>query len=315
MNGKEFVQCELFKDCHNGCRFCFNRKWWGITPREIKLRNIKIAHDFLLSDEMDDFESFGIIGGEFFDEQLDDIDVKNAFFELCHSVCKRISTGELARFQFTSALMFEPTTSKLYTLLDELQTYVCFDKMLLCTSYDTAYRFNSDKQLINWQNNMAKLASDYPKLNLHITAIPTQDFCSKVLSGAFDIDLMRTTYNAHFGIADVHSGWFWDNKYDMEKDVPGFFPQRKTFIDFLTKMYTEGILDVFSICYIDRMAHTVYFTRDGTGELLRQRQGLDHRMPYAYREKSDYIDSDVSLLDDVKDVWEMLGGEWKNDKD
>ena len=74
-----FLQFELWKQCSFGCRFCYNQ---GFTKVSNKLQNLQRVIDIMKSEEADQYDEFGIIGGEFFNGEISNKQVHKKFYEL-----------------------------------------------------------------------------------------------------------------------------------------------------------------------------------------------------------------------------------------
>ena len=84
-----FLQFELWKACNHGCKFCYNlcQKDFANVKTNIKIINDKIK-DF----DYIKYNQLGIIGGEFFDKQLEQFNVKSEFYDLIDTVIKKIKS-------------------------------------------------------------------------------------------------------------------------------------------------------------------------------------------------------------------------------
>ena len=68
------IQFELWKNCTNGCNFCFN-KGLPCSTKEDKVRILKEVRYRLVRLNYDYYDKIGFIGGELFGNQLEDEDV------------------------------------------------------------------------------------------------------------------------------------------------------------------------------------------------------------------------------------------------
>lgn len=226
----KFIQFELWKDCNNNCPFCFNR---GQVVTLSKLKSLSIVKDFINSDRFSECEEFSIIGGEFFDNQLDNDKVNSSFYDLFHilSVIEKIK-----KVYITSSLIFD-ISKHLIPFLGKMKELKILDKIYICTSYDTAYRFHSDKDLELWKQNMLWLRDH--SISTHVQAILTQDFINKVLSNEFKIKEFCNTYKTSLDynepLIGSYTGTYYKSKQEMNKDLPLFFPTKNSFIRFVAK--------------------------------------------------------------------------------
>ena len=84
------------------------------------------------------------------------------------------------------------------------------DKVLICTSYDTKWRFDGFKckRPKKWlfRKNMERLHKEFPDFRTHIEIILTGDFIDKVLSGDFDIAYFSNYYHSRVDFIEPASG-------------------------------------------------------------------------------------------------------------
>lgn len=333
MDGKDLIQFELWKDCTQGCKFCFNKPWWKTTYCS-KIQNLRICKETLNNTEiMKNYSYLGFIGGELFSNMLNDAErdengnlvyfsrVKYMFYEVIDKAIELLNEGKLQRIQFTSNLLNKTVeiedNNKITTYNKNLFEFLYYinkksdiSKWLLCTSYDLKYRFKSEEEERLWSDTMLKIHRLYPTLQLHVETVLTQFFLEAVLNEEFDITKFQIKYNCYFDVADVHTGYGYNSKFEMQKDIPDFFPKRETFLQFLQKVFEEKILHKDNICHFGSMANTLYFPRPpeftGNNSWLYERKGREERLPYGQDNKADYIDSDKHIIDDISYMWETI---------
>lgn len=323
MDGKNLIQFELWKDCCQGCKFCFNKPWWKTTYNS-KLQNLRICVN-TLNDEniMSKYSYLGFIGGELFNSVLDDGRIEYIFYkDIIDKAIDLLNSGKLERVQFTSNLLnckkevesddtiTESYNGNLYTFLNYISRKSDLSKWLLCTSYDLKYRFKNSFEEDLWKHTMLDIHSKFPQLNLHVETVLTQFFIEAVINEDFDILDFYKTYNCSFDVADVHTGYGYNSKFQMQKELPDFFPKRETFLQFLQKVFEERLLNKDNICHFGSMANTLYFPRPpeftGANSWLYERKGREKRLPYGQDDKADYIDSDKHIIDDINYMWETI---------
>ena len=76
------LQFELWQDCDNCCDWCYLKDHRILTTDEQKLDNINKVIEDINSDSLNDFNAIGLIGGEFFQGQLNNPKVKEKFLDL-----------------------------------------------------------------------------------------------------------------------------------------------------------------------------------------------------------------------------------------
>jgi len=86
----------------------------------------------------------------------------------------------------------------------------------------------------------------------------------------------------------------------MEKEVPGFFPQRKTFLQWVKTGLKENWFKIQDICNYDIFFNELYML-DKTNHFIQYiRHGYDAQMPYGNINCSDYIDSNIPMYKDLE---------------
>lgn len=292
-----FIQFELWKDCKNGCKFCFNR---GL-PDINKIDSLNFVIEKLSDPIIDKFNEIGFIGGEFFDDQLNDIGVRNKFYNLFDKVCLFMNSGKMNKLYVTSSLIFD-NQSSIFEFLDFLRIKGCLSKTLLCTSYDFVGRFHTIKHKSMWIKNMKDIHIKYPELKLHTEIIITQRFIEDVLNGVFQINEFKEEFNTSIDYLEPNTGSFYDGKHEFDKNVPGFLPKRDDFIRFLKKTCIQDkSIELFKLFSKKIRSDMIYLILNGKHvEICGRRNGsrlMGINLPIL--PKFGYIDSDIDIADDV----------------
>lgn len=184
------IQFELWPDCYTGCKFCYLNGTKRITSKKEKVDNIKktintLKNEFL----MKKYNAVGLIGGEFFQGQL--IDIEKEWYELLDLLNNMLCTRQIKEVWITSSLLFNE-----YDFENLLRALARFgfnelledQRVILCTSYDTVGRFNgniNDQEETSaedkWLSNLKQLHEYFPRLTLHTQTILTQDTIDKLI--------------------------------------------------------------------------------------------------------------------------------------
>ena len=294
------IQFELWKNCTNGCNFCFN-KGCPLSSDADKIRILKEVNYRITRLNYEYYDKMGFIGGELFGEQIDNVDVFNEFYKLFELCIDLLKNKKINQINFTSNMMAK-NNANMYKILDLIKSYNLLNKFELCTSYDTKYRFKTAEQEKIWHNNMLHIKEKYPDLQTHIEILPTQDFCEKCLSGIFDYDRFKTTYMSAIDYSDLNSGFYYKDKFEMEKHVPGFFPKRSTFLQWVKVGLKQEWFKIEDICNYDVFFNELYML-DATKHFIQYiRHGHDEQLPYGKVNQSDYIDSDMPMYIDLQKI-------------
>lgn len=308
-----FVQFVLWHDCKNNCKFCHNKDFGDIDKNfslDYVLKKISDPTTFT------NYNELGFIGGEFFDDQLSDEFVETKFYKLLNVVVQLIENKTISKFYITTALM--------YSNLCHLKKFCEFaisrnisENVLICTSYDTIARFLSTQKLENWKNNMQWLHQTFPEIKTHTEIILTEDFMQKVLSGEFDIQKFQEENNTTIDYISPHIVDFLHiakekkSKIEYNKFIPGFFPKRKTFIEFMKSQALENnkiALFKFLSNYIraDRLytiANNKFYIIDNRRVSDSAFCGLEKTLNISFIDG--YIDSDIQMEKDAQMLYDL----------
>ena len=296
---KNNIQFELWKNCTNGCDFCFN-KGLPCSSKESKIRILKEVRYRLARLNYEYYDKIGFIGGELFGNQLEDEEVFIEFYKLFEMCIYLLQENKINQINFTSNL-FAVDNSRMYQILDLIKSSGLLNKFELCTSWDSKYRFKQDNLSI-WHKNIIYIKENYSELQTHIEILPTQDFCEKCLSGEFDYDKFKDMYNSAIDYSDLNSGFYYKDKFEMQKEVPDFFPKRSTFLKWVRKGLSENWFKIEDICNYSIFFNELYML-DKTNHFIQYiRHGHDEQMPYGRINQSDYIDSDVPMYKDLERI-------------
>ncbi len=300
-NPNTFVQFELWKDCSLGCRFCCNKG----QPKIDKIQSLNFILEKLDEEEIQSYNEIGFIGGEFFNGELKNSNVKELFYK----IFKKVSEINYQKIYITSALMFDITTY-LTPFLDYLKELNVLDKVLICTSYDIEYRFRSNDTKELWKHNMKQLRNDYPQLGLHVETILTQSFINAVNDGTFNIKEFEQEYNVRIDYIEPSSGLYYKGKEDCSKDMPNFFPTKSSFVSFLKKVSVENNwIDLTSFLSMELRSNTLYYLVGNQRMCADNRRNGDGRCKLPtedHKYEIGFIDSNISMKNIVNMFQSMI---------
>lgn len=305
-NENNFLQFELWKDCKNHCKFCFNK---GLKDIE-KAKSLDFVLDKL--EDIGDANELGIIGGEFFDDQLNDKLVHDKFMQVQKKMQDYVLVGKVKKIYITTSMLFNNLDS-IFEVLNSYKEKKILDKLLLCTSYDTIYRFKDIQQEKLWRQNVKQVKQNFPEIMLHVETIMTQDFISKVLDGSFDIAQFKKELDVEVDYLEPNTGSFYDGKEEFNKHLPNFLPKRKDFIKFLKKTcIVDKTIPLFKLFSKNIRSDTIYLIVNGEHVKIECRRkssrlvGLYGKLKILPR--FGYIDSNVDIAEDVKLLRSMYNG-------
>mgnify|MGYP003571390106 CR=1 FL=1 len=254
-----FIQFELWKDCNNNCRFCFNKGQSKID----KLKSLVEIKQKILGLNYKNIDGLAFIGGEFFDNQLDDKIIKSEFYKLFDHVNDLLKEKTIDFSFFTSSLIFDKN-KYLIPFLNFLKESGNLDKYTLCTSYDLKYRFHDEESRKLWEENVLFLKENYPELKIHTEMILSGFLIDSVLSDSFNLKEFSEKFNTDIDFLEPESGLYYYDKQQMIKDLPDFFPTKKAFIDFIKKeVFVEKFIDLDRFLSPELRANSLYFHYNG----------------------------------------------------
>ena len=314
------LQFELWQECNSKCVFCYLGKENNCTKDELKINACKNAlkkiSDLSIYKE---YDTLSYLGGEFFQGQLNNPEVKTIFMELMKKTTELLNSGYIENVWIYATLTIGDQKD-LYETLDLFKNHK--GNLWVLTSYDTIGRFHTQKMLDNWKYHMHHIHELYPDIKFNITTILSEDCIEKYLSGELSFKKMMEEYNCAFFFKQC--GWGDKSKEEFNKILPKFFPKRETFLKFLRKFKSEE-----SPLMWDKMFNIKY----RADSLYRNFNDINHQMVENIRNKNSkkelqisgnpaetetlkcghlqsyqaYIDSDECVLCDKEMIDESMG--------
>lgn len=231
---KKMRQFELWKDCDNHCTYCYLKHFERNSTKQFKLDSIQYVVDWLGDDKnFEEYSGVGFIGGEFFQGQLNDTDLKLAWTHMIWTVKERIKNGDIDEV-WINATLISPIQVDLFDTLKQLEEVNGQARVWVVTSFDSVGRFHTDKALGDWHHTMEYLTAVYPWVLKNTCMIITEDLCQRVIDKRIDFSLFCEQY---------HTTLFLKPPYGVNKVVDGevvtyridgLHPTRKQFLEFLT---------------------------------------------------------------------------------
>ena len=303
-NENKFIQYELWKECRNGCEFCFNRGQKSLD----KVERLNYIIDKLNDPEVDEYNEIGFIGGEFFDIELREEKVQRLFFQLFKICADKVQAGKLDKIYVTTGLIFD-IKPYLIPFLEFLRIWGISDKTLLCTSYDTKYRFHTPEKLKLWEDNMKYIHEHYNEVKLHTEIIVTQDFINKVLDDSFSITKFKEEFHTAIDYIEPSSGFYFNDKKDAAEHLIDFFPTKSSFIKFLKKVSKNNEIDLTTFLSMELRSNKIYDI-DYVQTCIENSRDINTRIvPYDKTKKYEigFIDSEDKMIDVVRTFGSLYG--------
>lgn len=243
---KRTLQFELWQECNNLCDFCYLGKENRKTPDSFKIESLNRAID-TVSDlsNYPKFNCIGLIGGEFFQGQLRNPEVKELFYKLIDKIAELYNTNVIQEFWVSATLTIGKQT-ELYEILNKFKDT---NNVWILTSWDIVGRFKTQKMLDTWEYHVKHLREVYPDLKVN---------CCTILSGVLIDKYLSDEFGTFQDFAENHDISFFFKlpgpfgsfeEKDMQtriiaiketnKLIPNFHPKRKDFLKFLIKFKSE----------------------------------------------------------------------------
>lgn len=299
---RHFIQFNMWKNCRNHCEFCFNRGC-RLSDDNDKLDIVHFVRDKLNDKSIEDYNEIGFIGGEFFDDQLDSVVVKQEFYKMFDD-CQRLRQNRtLSKICIATSLVFD-INKHMLDFIQRLKQLDLLDITLFCTSYDSKYRFHSDNDLKLWQQNM-KILSSLVLNKVHTEMIVSGFFIDAVMSGSLDLLDFCDKYKTSIDFIEPTFIDYFDDIPATIKQLPDFFPMRQQFIKFVKEYaLNKKIIDIDRFLSIKLRSDTSYYQLEDKSWVVldnRWRNGIRRIDKYGKCKKIvSYCDSDASMIDDLE---------------
>ena len=235
-DNRQECQFEVWTECNSRCKFCYLSTSNIKTPDNIKIKQMKeIIKRIQDPSFCDRFNKVAFIGGEFFQGQLKNPEVKKIFMSMFDIVSELLEEGKLDEVWCCATL----TIGEQEDMYEVLSKFKDKSKVWILTSYDTVGRFHTPAMKEQWLNNMQKLRDTYPNIKINITSILTGDLIDKYLDGTLDLFGIAERFQAAIFLKpacpidrDLESQY---TKEETNQIIHNFFPTREKFMSFLYK--------------------------------------------------------------------------------
>lgn len=231
---KKQLQFELWQECNSLCKFCYLGHENRFTPDELKINSIESALEIISNPSTyNEYDVLSYLGGEFFQGQMKNPEVKTKFMELMKKTAELLENGTIRNVWIYATM----TIGEQKDLYETLKLFNKKEGLWILTSYDTKGRFHTPKMEENWDYHMRHIHELYPEIRFNITSILSEDLIDKYLDGRFSFKDMMEKYHCAFFLKQCGKGNY--TKEEMNKILPNFFPPRNKFIKFLRKFRNE----------------------------------------------------------------------------
>lgn len=307
----KLLQFELWKDCSNNCSFCWNRDLIHLlTSKEKKIEHINYVLS-KLEEDISEYDVVSIIGGEFFEGQIKDLKVKEAFIKLIYKFVELLKSNKIEQVFIMLSLMKEDE-SDLDEIINIFKKENVLHKVLWCTSYDEEGRFHTEQQRQIWYNNIEKYSQN---IRIHVEMIMTEPMIQAIITERVNLEYFWS-YNVSvdFIRPRVHTSinHIDKTKEETSKIVPFIYPKRNTFLQFLSylqKKYPFKLKDLYDM---EIRAFDVVLVSENRimhrdKEHYIEDIELDKLLPCGHSDKfAGYCDSDKCMVCDIKHYRDLI---------
>lgn len=285
MNNLVTYQFELWEECNSNCDFCYLGDNVKRISSSQKIENINRTIDTIQSEHfLNGIDCLGYIGGEFFQGQLSDNNVKQKFLELMTINATLLNNKNIKQIWISASLLYG-NQNDLFDVLKIFQNN--YDKIWILTSYDVKGRFHTQNIKNNWIHNIKKIKDIFPEININITSIVTGDFIDQYLNDTLDLYDIIKKFNCSLFLKPTAKINKIDDKCIINSKIPNFFPTRDKMMKFLIKYIQKE-----SIFSYDKLFNINY--RADYLKLYGDRQQFSHRIKNKYNEETVSKDDTVS---------------------
>lgn len=183
-----------WNDCNNNCKFCWQRlKAKSNTEQRLDAMRL-IKEDMCSLDIPYEENQILFVGGELFFEQ--DNDTKEALYDLFKCLFDLMYNEKVSRSYLNTNLLYNPEYL-LFPVLDMALARNLLHRLNFTTSGDETDRFigiKGEEKRNLFYENLRRLRSLYPEMNIMVNLILTKQFCNDVLNGKFDINEYEKKY-------------------------------------------------------------------------------------------------------------------------
>lgn len=267
------LQFELWQECNSKCKFCYLGTDNCYTPNNLKINACKNAL-IKISDlsNYPEYDTLAYLGGEFFQGQMNDLQVKESFMNLMKKTAELLN-NEIIKQVWIYATLTIGNQQDLYDTLKLFEGHK--GDLWILTSYDTIGRFHTKKMEENWDYHMKNIHQLYPEIKFNITTILSEDCIDKYLNNELSFKKMMEEYHTEFFFKQCGTGMISPQEYNS-KILPHFVPSRNKFLKFLRKFKEEESQlmwdKLFNIKY---RADTLY--RNGNDEKHQMMENIRHK--------------------------------------
>ncbi len=205
------LKLELWKACNNSCLFCHLSEREKQTNSSAQLKRLENALSALDGLEANKIYNVFITGGEFFQGQLDNEDVRAKFYKLIEKLGKLYASSIIQSIHIQATLL-KGNQSDLYKTLNLLENEGCAflphensEGIFIETFWDAKGRFINEATKRNWDIHMDALHSYYPWVKKRATVTLSNEVCEMFISNSFGNKFFKYDSIYSYRLPNVHA--------------------------------------------------------------------------------------------------------------
>lgn len=223
---KSIYEFLVWDNCHNNCKFCFQRSNPTILTLFERQRSLNKVIEFLDSDKYEKGSHILLVGGELFDTPSS-IDI---LFECYQKLIKKMLSNDIDLLYINTNLIYTDR-SILGSILCLLERNKLLERVRFTTSFDFEGRFKSEDDKDIMLRNLENIKSQFPDLPIVTNIILTDKACSQILENNFNPSEFMERYKCWINfipyliynkeLSASRSKIFKTLKY-IDKQIPGY---------------------------------------------------------------------------------------------
>lgn len=345
--GRRSFQWEMWAMCNNLCSYCYLGTANRHTDKDRQMKSLIDCHKAIDNLDTRIYNNISIIGGEFFQGQLDEPEVHDSFMALIKKIAVLYANKKIGSIWITCTLTIGDQ-HHLYEMLDIFEEHGCFPNpqygssgLWLCTSWDVQGRFHTPDRKANWEYHMKNIHEKYPWVKFNTTIILMEKFLQMYIDGEWSPKKFMEEFNTslfykQIGVGDIPQDTVEGEFNVSPEDKIGayrvgkilvnrslgfdFAPKRGTMLKFLRKYAIEDpeTYDrLFNINYRADELHRNYNDSMQDVRTTRNKKSANETDTVVENilntcghmiNYMPYIDSDKCCMCDKKAIWDSIYG-------
>ena len=345
--GRRSFQWEMWSMCNNLCSYCYLGMANRHTDKDRQMKSLIDCHKAIDNLDTRIYNNVSIIGGEFFQGQLDDPEVHDSFMDLIRKIAKLYANKRIGAIWITCTLTIGDQ-HHLYEMLEIFKEYGCYpvegwgsSGLWLCTSWDVQGRFHTPDRKKNWEYHMKNIHEKYPWVKFNTTIILMEKFLQMYVDGEWSPKQFMNEYHTslfykQIGLGDIPQdvvegefkvdpndkiGAYRVGKIYVNRTLGfEFAPRRSTMLKFLRKYAVEDpdtYDKLFNIDYRADELHRNYNDSMQDVRTTRNKKSANETDTVVENilntcghmiNYMPYIDSDKCCMCDKKAIWDLVYG-------